>query len=135
MDNTHEPRPSAAKPLLAMMILFVCTISLLGYVVQGLFSSPAARVEGPTPSYRADSPDVVLFATSWCGYCAKAREYFQEHGIAYLELDIEENEDAEEEHDVLGGRGVPVILIKDKILHGWSEAALTQTLQTAGLLE
>ncbi len=131
-----RPTRSARKPILLLMALLVLGILLLNYVAGVIFSPDRASVvQGPPPAYRAQSPAVVLFATSWCGYCARARDYFARNGIEYLDLDIERNADANAEHEALGGRGVPVILVKDKLLHGWDEAALTQTLTTAGLLK
>ena len=44
---------------------------------------------GPTPRMAAAEAPVVLYATSWCGYCAKTRSFLAEEGIAYTELDIE----------------------------------------------
>lgn len=136
MDNSNEPRPSAAKPMLVMAALLIVSIALLVQIVQGLLNPPQAqRVEGPTPSYRVQGPRVTLFATSWCGYCAKAREFFQSNDIAYLDLDIEKNADAEAEHEAIGGRGVPVIVVDGHVLHGWSESETIQQLQIAGLLK
>jgi glutaredoxin len=34
------------------------------------------------------SADVVVYCTSWCPACRKARAYLQEHGIEYVEVDI-----------------------------------------------
>lgn len=138
--DTPEPRNpehrSAVKPWLVMALLVIGSISLLTYVVNGLLRPPqVSQLEGATPDYRAHGPRVTLFATRWCGYCAKAREFFARNDIAYLELDIENNADANAEHEAMGGRGVPVIVIDGKVMHGWSEAGLTQSLQIAGLLK
>ena len=131
-----SPTPSPRKPILLLAALLVLGVLLLNYLADAMFSpEPVYTLQGPPPAYRAQSPDVVLFATAWCGYCKAAREYFQHNGIAYLNLDIEENAEAEAEHDALGARGVPLILIKDKLLHGWDQAKVTQTLITAGLLK
>lgn len=63
---------------------------------------------------------VTMYATSWCGYCAKARKYFRENGIPYTEYDIEQDPEARRAYDALNGRGVPVILVKDRRLNGFS---------------
>ena len=34
---------------------------------------------------------VVMYATAWCPYCAKARDYFARTGTAYVEHDIEKS--------------------------------------------
>lgn len=63
---------------------------------------------------------VVMYSTSWCGYCKKARRYFERNNIAFVEYDIERNRRAKAEYDRLGGRGVPVILVGTRRMNGFS---------------
>ena len=63
---------------------------------------------------------VELYATSWCGYCKKAKQYFTENKIKYTEYDIEESLSAKMNYDKLGVSGVPVILYKGKQMSGFS---------------
>lgn len=65
---------------------------------------------------------VVMYSTSWCGYCKKARKYFSANNIAYRDYDIEQDRFAKSRYDRLGGRGVPVILVGDKRMNGFSVA-------------
>ena len=69
---------------------------------------------------------VTMYATSWCGYCNKARQYFRAKGIDYIEYDIEKDERARRMYDALGGKGVPVILVGKKRLNGFSEAGFNR---------
>ena len=66
---------------------------------------------------------VVMYATAWCPYCAKARDYFARTGTAYVEHDIEKSADARAEFKRLGGRGVPLILVGSEKLRGFNELA------------
>lgn len=75
-----------------------------------------ARADAPQPS-------VVMYATDWCGYCAKARAYFAKNGIAYVERDVEKSEHAAAEFRRLGGRGVPLIFVGRERLDGFNELA------------
>jgi mycoredoxin len=68
--------------------------------------------------------EVVLYATSWCGYCAKTRELFAEQGIVYREENIEQSSAAREAYQRLGGRGVPVIDIRGTVIHGYNPQAI-----------
>ncbi|TVZ41094.1 glutaredoxin [Alteromonadaceae bacterium 2753L.S.0a.02] len=70
----------------------------------------------------AKSQQVLMYSTSWCGYCKKARRYFKQQGIAYTEYDIEKNSAAKRDYDRLGGRGVPVIVVGDKRMNGFTVA-------------
>ncbi len=63
---------------------------------------------------------VVMYATSWCGYCAKARKYFQDNNIAFVEYDVEKNAAKEKEFKRLGGTGFPLIIIGKKKMMGFS---------------
>jgi glutaredoxin-like YruB-family protein len=65
---------------------------------------------------------VVMYSTGWCGYCKKAKRYFKANGIAYTEYDIEKDRRAKSEYDRLGGRGVPLIVVGQKRISGFSEA-------------
>jgi len=51
---------------------------------------------------RAESKQVTMYATSWCGYCKKARRYFKENRIDYVEYDIEKDKRAKRKYDLLG---------------------------------
>lgn len=68
----------------------------------------------------AGQGEVTLYATSWCGYCAKTREFLSERGIAYTELDIEKSPEARRAYDALGGRGVPVLKVNGTVIHGYN---------------
>jgi len=57
----------------------------------------------------AGDPRVVMYATDWCGYCKKARQYFAENGIDYIEFDIEKDRSAKRDFDVLLGSGTPLL--------------------------
>ena len=70
--------------------------------------------------YDQTNADVVLYATEWCGYCAKTRKLFAQHGIPYVEHDIEKSAEAAREYRALGGRGVPVVVANGQVIHGYS---------------
>ena len=73
---------------------------------------------------------VIMYSTSWCGYCKKAKKYFKKNKIAFSERDIEKSEKAKREYDKLGGKAVPVILVGDNKLQGFNEAAFEAAYQT-----
>jgi glutaredoxin len=70
---------------------------------------------------------VVLYGTNWCGYCRKARAYFQEKGIAFTDKDVEADHAAAAELDGKRrqhhlGNGVPVIDIGGQVAEGFDRA-------------
>lgn len=78
------------------------------------------------PAAASSDRSVTLYGTSWCGYCKKARRYFQSHAIPYTDLDIETNARARQDFDAMGGKGVPVILVGNRRMNGFSEEGFRQ---------
>lgn len=68
---------------------------------------------------------VVLFATSWCGYCAQARKLFREQGVRFTEIDVEADpEGARFQSEQLRASGVPTIVIGSRLIHGYDEGQI-----------
>ncbi len=72
------------------------------------------------PDYAAAGNQVVMYATEWCGYCQKTREFFADNNIPYVEHDIEKSNRAHREYRRLGGRGVPVVTVNGSVIHGYA---------------
>jgi len=69
---------------------------------------------------------VVMYSTAWCGYCKKARNYFRQNKIAFVDYDIENNAKAKKRYDKLGTTGVPVIFVGKKRMSGFSAQRFEQ---------
>jgi len=89
-------------------------------LICGLLVAAAQPTYGQTEV--AAPPKIVMYATDWCPYCAKARAHFRKLGIDYVEHDIEKSPEGRAEYQRLGGRGVPLILIGEQRMSGFSEA-------------
>jgi len=66
---------------------------------------------------------VVLYTTSWCGYCKRAKKYLAEKGISYREYDIERDSLAKSRYQRAGGVGVPFLVRGDGTQRGFSIAS------------
>ncbi|MGH1461128.1 MAG: glutaredoxin domain-containing protein [Neptuniibacter sp.] len=75
----------------------------------------------PPSSDSAPKGKVVMYSTSWCGYCKKARAYFKKNNIAYIEYDIEKDYRAKDRYKKLNATGVPVIIFGDRRMNGFNE--------------
>jgi len=73
-----------------------------------------------TSGAKSKGKPVIMYSTSWCGYCKKARKHFERNNIPYKEHDIEKSKKAAKEYKRLNGRGVPVILIGKRRMNGFS---------------
>ena len=91
----------------------------------------APLVSAATPPPVTTVP-VVLYATSWCPYCAQARAYFAKKGVPYIEHDVEKSAAANAEFKRLGGRGVPLIVHGANVMRGFREQSLDALLARNG---
>ena len=67
-------------------------------------------------------PEVVMYATGWCPYCDRARELLTKRGLAFKEIDVDEDVRLREEMIARSGRGtVPQIFIGAKHIGGCDE--------------
>ncbi len=100
--------------------------SISGPPVVSSLGSSTARATNSTAQVR-------LYTTTWCGYCKKAKAYLQARGTSFREIDVESSEQGRSEFQALGGRGVPVILVGNQRMDGYSEGTLAGMLKQAGL--
>lgn len=92
---------------------------------------PLSVIDGG-PTNERTAPAVRLYTTTWCGVCKRAKAWFGRKGIAYTEYDVEKSEVGKSEFRRLNGKGVPIILIGDQRMDGFSEARAEAMLQSAG---
>jgi glutaredoxin len=72
--------------------------------------------------------DVIMYATTWCPYCRKMRTWFSNNNIRYFEYDIEKSDEGRRQFEALGGRGVPLVLVRNRLIKGYNPAAVKQAL-------
>ena len=62
--------------------------------------------------------DVKIYSTTWCGYCRRLKRQMEERGIAFTDIDIEEQPELGERIvDATGGyRTVPSVEVGDRLL-------------------
>ena len=73
-------------------------------------------------------PQLVMYATSWCGYCRRARTHLAKKNVPYREIDIEASPANREQFRAYGGRGVPLFVAGSRTMRGYSAEALDQFL-------
>ena len=79
------------------------------------------------------TPAVVMYSTSWCPYCERARRLLASKGVAIEEIDVESA--PEQRAEMLqrsGRRSVPQIFIGDQHVGGSDDLA---ALEAAGKLD
>ena len=77
-------------------------------------AAPTATPEPAVP------PQVLIYTTTWCPICRKAKAYFAENNIEYIEYDVENDEKGKADFASMEGTGVPIILIGEQRMNGFS---------------
>ena len=91
-------------------LLALLVVAFVGYgkMRSGSQRKPSStQIEAPGASPtdgRETQPQVVLYATSWCGYCKATREFFAENGIPIerIEAKVKEADDYDGPNTLLG---------------------------------
>ena len=91
------------------------------------------RARGSDDDRASGSAEVTIFTTSSCPYCRAAIAHFEKMGIDYVNRDVEADEEAQAEYlELTGGRrGVPVIVVGDAWIQGWSRPEFDRLLASA----
>ena len=98
------------------------------------------KTKGDTPRTKSESfmekrsygnINVVMYMTSWCPYCAKAREYIQSLNVSLTEYDVEKDKSKREEmlRKSGGSRGVPLIDVEGIVIKGYSPSAIKEAVE------
>lgn len=88
----------------------------------------------PDKTKVAKDKKVIVYSTSWCGFCAQAKKYFDSIDVKYDDINVEEDRQAAEDMVQKSGQmGVPVIEIGEHLIVGFDKPKIDIALQAAGL--
>jgi glutaredoxin 3 len=74
------------------------------------------------PTSVKGTPRVVMYATGWCGYCARARELLESKNVTIEEIDVDARPELRAEMMTRSGRRtVPQIFIGETHVGGCDE--------------
>jgi len=80
-----------------------------------------------------DSP-VVMLTTATCGYCRKLRADMDNWNVEYVDMDVEKSMNGQRAYEMLEGRGVPILLVGEKTVHGYDRERTHALLSAANLI-
>lgn len=93
---------------------------------------PFAGAAAQPPAARARSgasSGVVVYTTSWCGWCRKTIAWLNEQGVAFENRDIERNPAWRDELiEKTGGTSIPVVEIDGELIRGFSPDRMAELL-------
>lgn len=98
--------------------------------IEQIASGGGEDAQPPASRARAGASDVVIYTTSWCGWCDKTRKWLDAKGVTYVDKDVERDEEAADEMRRLagGGAGVPVVVIDGEVIRGFNQSRMEQLL-------
>jgi len=83
----------------------------------------------PQSSSHHERPSkVILLSRPGCGYCVKAKKFMNEKGIAFTEYNILSSSRGKSLFAKYQGTGVPLIIIGDEVIRGYSESSILSAL-------
>ncbi|GAB6044050.1 glutaredoxin domain-containing protein [Endothiovibrio diazotrophicus] len=94
--------------------------------------SPAAAegqaAESAPKASASPRRSVVMYSAAWCGVCKRARAFMTAKHIPFREYDIEKTAKGKRDYQRLNGKGVPLILVGEQRMSGFSGSTLLRWL-------
>ena len=116
------------KKIIAIIVVFALYQSW--GKIESAFSPSLSKQQLAAAQNSASSikTKVILYGTTWCGYCQKTREFLAENNIAYTEFDIENSDEGRRRYDAINGSGVPVLEVNNTVIRGYAPDAILAAL-------
>ena len=86
-------------------------------------NSAKARNQHKQGTSKSGSAKVEIFTASFCPHCQDAKMYMQMNNIKFTEYNLEKSKGAEKKFLGLGGKKIPLLVVKGKVLRSWNQAA------------
>lgn len=72
---------------------------------------------------------VTIYSTPSCHFCHMAKDFFKEKNVEFVDFNVAEDHEKRKEMIAKSGQmGVPVILIKDKVIVGFNRPKIVELL-------
>lgn len=79
--------------------------------------------------------DIIVYSTTWCGFCHQLKSWLTDKGIEFDEIDVEADEQAAKEvTEATKQMGVPVTKIGKSYIVGFDRPKLEEALKSAKLI-
>ena len=118
----------------ALLILFLGGGLLAGPSVRSayerLFPEPAFVTGDFAALYREAGTPIVMFSTSTCPFCRRARELLDHEQAQYRDFVVDQSPDAQRQFEALGGGGVPLLFIGNRRIVGFRADTIRESLSS-----
>jgi len=66
---------------------------------------------------------IEIYTAMHCPHCQDAKMYMQMNNIKFIEYNLDRQKGAEKKFLALGGKKIPLIVVKGKVLRSWNQQA------------
>lgn len=112
-----------SRLIIVLAVLVATSVPGIAIARPGSYATMHNEKESPRPAgvmIAGAKPDqVVLYCTTLSAGCKGMREHLAKRGIDYLDKELTTDSVAQAEFAALGGQGVPLMMFKDRLLHGY----------------
>ncbi len=78
--------------------------------------------------------EMTLYSREWCSWCIDAKEYLNEHGYQFTEIDVGQDREAQNEmREISDQTYVPVLAVGDEVLANFDTNQLEKFLSEHGI--
>ena len=84
---------------------------------------PRAHPAAPPPADSRNKSGVILYASSWCGYCKRARVWLAQNRVNYQEVDIDTPYGRSSFRRASGQGGIPLLVSGARYIRGFTAEA------------
>lgn len=75
--------------------------------------------------------EVIVYSTTWCGFCHQLKNWLKEQGVEFTEIDIEADQNAAREVvEATKQMGVPVTKVGETYIVGFDRPKLEAALKS-----
>lgn len=83
------------------------------------YAAPQRSFPGASEPAARSNPRVVIYTTTWCGVCKRAKAYMERKGIRYTEYDVEKSAKGKREFQAMNARAVPLLVVGEQRMYGF----------------
>lgn len=117
----NTAKPAGKRKGFFLLLAFIIVLAMLSR------REPVDTIDC-SPEIIAAGPAVIMLGAWWCSYCYQAKKYFQKNDISYCEYDVENTATGRQLYEKHGSGAVPILLIGEYQLNGFSEQQIEQAL-------
>jgi glutaredoxin len=121
-------RGSASRTTIAGVVLLAVGVSL----ALGWWQRRHQTSLGEAVAALAHPGDIHMISSDTCGFCIRARRWFEQHDVAFSECSIERDRACRQAFDALGAPGTPVIIVRGQPTLGFDAERLRRQLAGDG---